>query len=125
MLLALLQDYVTVDIVRPDHRAQGLQGFEPPSAASSPHDLLAHIKAMPNDEPPDLFGLHPNADISKSLREMLSMCSQLRRLGEVEGVHSSAETDAEGIAAVSSAPIESSSAESDEARVAATCQELL
>ena len=79
---------------------------------------------MPSDEPPELFGLHANANISKSLREMLSMCSQLRRMGEVEGVQASPEA-AEGTGAMASTSKESSGAQNDEARVAATCQELL
>lgn len=125
VLLALLQDYCSPAILHPGYQAQGLPGFEPPTGALTSHDHLAHIKSLPSDEPPELFGLHPNANISKSLREMLSMCGQLRRMGEVEGVQASSEAGAEGAGATSSSLMEPSSAQNDEARVAATCQELL
>ena len=46
---------------------------------------------MPNDEPPDLFGLHSNASISNSLQEMLFMCSQLRKKGKVEGLQANSD----------------------------------
>ena len=125
VLLALLQDYCSPTILHPGYQAQGLPGFKPPSGALSSHDHLVHIKSLPSDEPPDLFGLHSNANISKSLREMLSMCGQLRRMGEVEGVQASPEAGAEGTGAMSPTLMEPSGAQNDEARVAATCKELL
>lgn len=133
VLLALLEDYCTPAILSPSYRAQGLQGFEPPADARSPHDHLAHIKSMPGDEPPDLFGLHPNASISKSLREMLSMCSELRKMGEVEGLQTSSDSANGAGASGPGAPAYDSGGDSaakgddgaEDSGLALTCQELL
>ena len=49
-------------------------------------DVLYHIKELPVEQPPELFGFHPTANIAKDRREIRDICQQLNRLGEVEGL---------------------------------------
>lgn len=49
-------------------------------------DVLFHIRELPVEQPPELFGFHPTANIAKDRREIRDMCLQLNRLGEVEGL---------------------------------------
>lgn len=41
---------------------------------------------MPMEEPPSLFGFHPNANIIKQLGETDETCFDLLKMGEIEGV---------------------------------------
>ena len=41
---------------------------------------------MPIEEPPALFGFHPNANITKQLKETNQCCYDILRMGEIEGV---------------------------------------
>ena len=41
---------------------------------------------MPLDEPPSLFCFHPNANITKDLKETDELCYDLLKMGEIEGV---------------------------------------
>jgi predicted transcriptional regulator len=41
---------------------------------------------MPLEEPPALFGFHPNANITKNLKETEDICYDLIKMGEIEGV---------------------------------------
>ena len=40
---------------------------------------------MPNDEIPQIFGLHPNADITKNISETKQLLDKLLKIGQVEG----------------------------------------
>jgi hypothetical protein len=41
---------------------------------------------MPLEDPPSLFGFHPNANITKELKETSELCYDLLKMGEIEGV---------------------------------------
>lgn len=41
---------------------------------------------MPLEDPPALFGFHPNANITKNLKETEDICYDLIKMGEIEGV---------------------------------------
>lgn len=41
---------------------------------------------MPHEEPPSLFGFHPNANITKQLNETAEICYDLLKMGDIEGV---------------------------------------
>jgi hypothetical protein len=47
---------------------------------------LDHIMRLPLDEPPSLFGFHPNANITKDLKETDELCYDLLKMGDIEGV---------------------------------------
>lgn len=83
VLHALLQDFIgehvlqfgyqpvrkgtetAADIYRPD-RSQ--EFYVLPQGNNDFGTYLDKIQAMPQEEPPHLFGFHPNADISKNIR---------------------------------------------------------
>lgn len=44
---------------------------------------------MSLEEPPELFGFHPNASITKELKETNEICYDLLKMGEIEGVKNS------------------------------------
>lgn len=53
---------------------------------------------MPLEEPPALFGFHPNANITKNLKETDDICYDLIKMGEIEGVknkHNKLKTNSE------------------------------
>lgn len=126
VLLALLEEFCTPGILSPGYKAHGLEGYPPPTGARDLNDHLAHIQALPQGEPPELFGLHANASISKNLRDMNELCGQLLRMGEVEGLQVAHEAGGgDGEAAGGYGSVGTRGPEGDEARVAALCRELL
>lgn len=43
---------------------------------------------MPQEEPPHLFGFHPNADISQNISQQNVLLNLMLKIGEIEGVQS-------------------------------------
>ena len=43
---------------------------------------------MPQEEPPHLFGFHPNADITRNINQATTLLNLMLVLGEIEGVSS-------------------------------------
>jgi len=84
-LFALLEDFCTPRILSPGYDIRGLSAFSLHKGCEDLTHYRDHIKSLPLEEPPELFGLHANASISKNLREMRLVCGELHRLGEVEG----------------------------------------
>jgi dynein heavy chain, axonemal len=128
VLLALLSDFCTPAIANDGYCAQGVKGFEPPRGAVSMHDHLAHLQQLPQAEPPELFGLHPNASISRNLREMHTLCAQLHRMGEVEGLEANSNLLADGLEEGCYSSTETGDApvkENSEARATRLCNEIL
>jgi hypothetical protein len=41
---------------------------------------------MPLEEPPSLFGFHPNANITKEIFETSELCYDLLKMGEIQGI---------------------------------------
>jgi hypothetical protein len=50
---------------------------------------VQEIQKLPLDDPPALFGFHPNASITKQLNATDFMCYELIKMGEIEGVKNS------------------------------------
>jgi len=126
VLRALLEDFCTPAILRLDYQAQGLAAYSLPFGALAHEEILAHAQRLPLEEPPDLFGLHPNASITKNLREMRWMCGELQRMGEVDGLRNGLDEGGVELGGrASSAAAGPSSSEGDEARVALACQGML
>lgn len=54
-----------------------IEGYRLPAEPSSIDSILDHIKEFPEMESPEIFGLHPNAEISRSRKEAYDLCSRL------------------------------------------------
>lgn len=109
---------------------RGLRAFGLPEGGEVLQDFHNHIQSLPLEEPPELFGLHSNASISKNLREMGLVCGKLHRLGEVEGLqgepaNSPGQETQEFVTGSSAGSGTKPGPKTDEARVAAACQEVL
>jgi len=84
LITILLQDFYTPEILRFDYKF-GDQGdqrcaayFAPPE--SSLNSYREFINALPRVEPSEIFGLHPNAEISSALIETSSICETVLSL---------------------------------------------
>jgi len=76
LIITLLSDYYNDKIFRDDFKFAGVaEFFVPPT--SEYQDYLAHIESMPNSTPPDVFGFHPNADITKNQNEATATFNSL------------------------------------------------
>lgn len=70
LINTLLNDYYCQEIIDDDHyRFTELDMFKAPLKYSNYDETLDFIKALPLDVGPEVFGLHPNADITKNLGE--------------------------------------------------------
>lgn len=52
----------------PRYKVYGVQEYQVP-AASTWQDFVDHIGSLPLSSPPQVFGLHENADLAKDHRE--------------------------------------------------------
>ena len=52
-------------------------------------ETLNFIKQLPAYDPPQIFGFHDNANITKELNESNLLCQCLIEIGEIEGVKQS------------------------------------
>ncbi|CAG9321581.1 unnamed protein product [Blepharisma stoltei] len=57
-----------------------VDGYHLPSELSSLEFILDHIRTFPEMESPEVFGLHPNAEISRSRNEAYDLCNRLLSL---------------------------------------------
>lgn len=68
LLKTLLEDIVSHKIFYAAHHFADLDDYKVPEFGDREH-YLKFIDALPSDQPPELFGLHKNALISKALRD--------------------------------------------------------
>jgi dynein heavy chain len=59
-----------------------------PTGDNAHSTYIEKIKDMPSDEPPHLFGFHPNAEISKNIDQSQTLLNLMLKIGEIEGVTS-------------------------------------
>lgn len=87
MLKALLEDFMHPKVLEEgyaygdDKETQYLF----PSGENGYHTYIENIESMPDTEPPQIFGFHPNADITKDRNLASELVNQLLKMGEVEG----------------------------------------
>ena len=86
VLMALMNDFYCEDLLKPNFKAFGLDDYEIPEGNLHYLRYVDSIQKMPLDEPPSLFGFHPNASITKQLNATDMLCQNLLRMGEIEGV---------------------------------------
>lgn len=56
-----------------------------PSGENGYHTYIDNIENMPDVELPQIFGFHPNADITKNIKQANDLVHELLKMGEVEG----------------------------------------
>lgn len=86
VLKALLEDFYTPELLAEDSYPFGLKEYEIPHGNIHYNKYLDYIQRLPLEEPPQLFGFHPNANITKELQETSDLCYDLLKMGEIEGV---------------------------------------
>ena len=86
VLKALLEDFYQRTLLNEGFFPFGLEDYEVPHGNIHYNKYLEHISKLPLEEPPALFGFHPNANITKELQETHELCYDLLKMGEIEGV---------------------------------------
>lgn len=71
------------------------QTYTQPMGDNPFHSYIEKINSMPNSELPQLFGFHPNADITKNLNQAKTLLDLLQTIGEVEGTKLQEEDEVE------------------------------
>ena len=56
-----------------------------PSGENGYHTYIETIENMPDIELPQIFGFHPNADITKNIKQANDLTKELLHMGEIEG----------------------------------------
>jgi len=84
-LASLLQEFYKDSII-----SQSFQPLNQNSFAFFDEDIthsetLSFIKGLPMYDPPQIFGFHENANITKELNETNLLCSNLLDIGDIEG----------------------------------------
>jgi len=88
--MALLENFLTAKVLEPnyaycdDENVGKMYMF--PSGDEDYQNHIERISAMPTEEIPQIFGFHPNADISKNLQQAKTLTEMLMGIGEVDGV---------------------------------------
>ena len=116
VLLALLEEYCSTQA-----SATSPAWHLPPQIASI-DDQQAHILSLPLEAQPEIFGLHPNASISKDLQQMRNICTDLNKIGIVEGVGASNKVENPNSSQVS---IKVNTVENTESKVKLSCKDML
>ena len=86
VLNALLEEFYQPDLFQERFQPGGLADYEFPNGNIHYNKYLDHIQRMPLEEPPSLFGFHPNANITKEIKETFDLCYDLLKMGEIDGV---------------------------------------
>jgi len=79
VLNTILQDFMSQKIFYPDFTFMDQEGFGLISEDNSTREEYMKFvqDELPADQPPELFGFHPNAQIKKSMKDSGTMCSAL------------------------------------------------
>ena len=87
--MALLEDFLSDKVLEPDYAycdddaVGSLYKF--PQGDDGYHVHIDKINNMPNEELPQIFGFHPNADISKNISQARNLTEILLQIGDVDG----------------------------------------
>ncbi|XP_044254832.1 dynein axonemal heavy chain 1-like isoform X2 [Tribolium madens] len=79
-LMNILADYYKPEVVNGDYVFDALGFYHQMPAETSYYDYLDYIKHFPINDDPELFGMHPNADISFAQAQTYSCLSTLLTL---------------------------------------------
>jgi len=84
----LLEDFLDPKVLEHGYthlKQDKTQTYTLPMGDNPFHSYIEKINSMPNSELPQLFGFHPNADITKNLNQAKTLLDLLQTIGEVEG----------------------------------------
>ena len=90
--MALLEDFLSEKVLEPDYAycdddtVGSLYKF--PQGDDGYHVHIDKINNMPNEELPQIFGFHQNADISKNISQARNLTELLLQIGDVDGAKS-------------------------------------
>lgn len=79
-IMHILTDFYTPDILDDDYRFSEHPAYFAPSADSSLQDLRDYVRQLPINDPTEVFGLHPNAEIASARSESFGLFATLLSL---------------------------------------------
>ena len=82
ILHSLLKVFFTQDILSDKYAIEGVPEFQVPSKELTHKLYVEYINNLPSEQPPELFGFHVNANISKNLKETDEIMKSLLRIGD-------------------------------------------
>jgi dynein heavy chain len=76
LILTLLEDYYTEDLFKETYRFANLEDFISPPTGDH-NSFMSHIESLPSLIPTEIYGFHPNAEITKNLNEAVSLFNSM------------------------------------------------
>lgn len=92
ILRALMDDFFSEELLKPGYRFAGLKDFKVPEVG--PYEAYTTFieEKLPGVAPPSLYGFHPNAEISKDLKETNDLTYNLLKIGGGSGGSAAAQS---------------------------------
>jgi len=82
LLNALLKDFASSEILKPDYKLNGLPEFKFPSGDLD-YDAFYNFveKELPDEQPAELYGFHENAFMSRNLKDSSELLLSMQKIG--------------------------------------------
>jgi len=93
VLQCLLKEIYTPQVLEKEFHCMSLREYLVPDGDLPYSAYKEMITRLPIEDPPELFGFHPNANITKELKETDETCYALLKMGEIEGVKQQAKAE--------------------------------
>lgn len=68
LILTILEDFYTEEIFKDSYRFSGIESFFVPPTGDH-NSFMTHIEALPSNIPSEIYGFHPNAEMTKNKNE--------------------------------------------------------
>ena len=76
LIMTLLEDYYNEDLFKENYRFAGIHEFFAPTTGDH-NSFMSHIEALPSSIPPEIYGFHPNAEMTKNQNEAVLMFNSM------------------------------------------------